>query len=451
MHTTTAASKWGDDLRPIANSGPDGRGFFILRGAPDGAPDWCVGESWEEMLREGEFHSHFGFPDEDGRIEPARTVAFTADELRAMPAVYAQAIKEGQYPGGGAKIDVNHALASSGGWFGGDPDYDTTLARARVAELRVVEDPDRGAILEGRWLWTRAGLDTIGRGDFVGVSVELIGPAYAISKISAEPFGGWLFDGATLCNDPMIPGMADVRGPESLLSAERLRAASDEGRRPLLLSARSWSPASEGTQEADQMNELLTALGLNADATEAQALTALNAIKASVEVKDATIETLRGERDEVAAARDALRVENETLSEDRYKALTARFVDEGRILPATLRVADDAPEGTLSAFRRIFNGSGSTWDERVESMEAAFGAGVHKQMNRGPAAPAAAGDEGTQQTDPSELQTAIQTRAAELAGEGNPVQTTHILRAQRDVLSNNPELAEVYETTGGVS
>lgn len=321
-------------LSPVtANPTHFGPLIEILRGA-----DWSVGESRVEVLREGTFHANVG------RGKPARSVTFSADDLRKMVEVYAQAQAAGMFPGGGGKVDVNHALAL------GSADSKDTAARARVLRLETgphidkdTGKPDGTLGLFAITAWTAGGSTEVNSGSFAGVSSELTKPGAGFDPTTGEAFDGWLFTGYTLCNDPFIPGLADVTAP-------KLAARSGT---VVTLSTRERTPAP--APEIRTMKTLLSKLGLDAEANEAAALRAL-------EAKDVAY-------NEVLSQRDALRSERDELVVDRTEALRVELVEGGHCEPAKLDTA-----------MTVFSNAAGTWAERKAFLFSVFPANEVKNI-----------------------------------------------------------------------
>lgn len=302
---------------------------------------WSAGETVVEVLREGTFFTHIA---SGPNGEVGRQVTFTAADLHKMVEVYAQAQAEGMFPGGGGKVDVNHALEF------GAMDPASTAARGRALRLEVGPhiDIDSGVAdgtlgLYAVTAWTPGGVEEIEGGKFAGVSAELIHPDFALSKKTGEKLGGWLFTGYTLCNDPFIPGLADVTAP---------KLAARSGGTVVTLSTRQRPVASEETRP---MKTLLARLGLNDGDTEDAAIRA--------------VESLRQANTELTEQRDSLVAERDELNADRTEALRVVLVEDGHCTPAKL---DTAME--------VFANAAGSWADRKAFLFNVFPSGNVKNI-----------------------------------------------------------------------
>lgn len=304
---------------------------------------WSVGETRVEVLREGTFFAHVA-SGPDGSI--GRQVSFTAADLHTMADVYSRAVAEGMFPGGGGKVDVNHALEF------GALDPASTAARGRALRLEVGPHVDAETGFADGTLglfavtaWTKDGALEVAEGKFAGVSAELIHPDFALSKSTGEKLGGWLFTGYTLCNDPFIPGLADVVAPKF------------NARQIVTLSTR--EPRAR-VSETPTMKTLLARLNLPADASEDVALRA--------------VESLRSANVELTEQRDTLRADLVELEADRVDALRTELLTEGHVTPAK-----------LDAAMAVFANHPGTWSERKTFLFTVFAANTVQTMTPTPA------------------------------------------------------------------
>ena len=185
----------------------------IIWGAPytltlaDGA------ESWVEIVRSGKFYGSTG--------PQPRQVTLTPEAIDQLATNFQQVLAEGWFTGG-CPVGYNHASAM------GDRTPEATRAAARIKAVDVRPNKHGGVSLWGLFSWTPEGADRVRAGEFAAISAELIPPASATSKVTGEPLVGYALIGATLTNQPFIPGMT----PPSLSDT----VAAAEGLSPLFLS-----------------------------------------------------------------------------------------------------------------------------------------------------------------------------------------------------------------------
>jgi len=380
---------------------------------PQAEAEWSAGRSWVEQLYPGTFH-HYVARKPGGKSQ--RSVTFTEEDIRGMPAVFRKAQAEGYWPGGGPKVDINHALAF------GSCAAEETKARARIVDLRVKEWPggDRPGqqlpagtpILEALYEWTAAGVETRASGDFAGTSVELVHPDFALSKVDEKPLGGWLVEGATFCNDPMIQGLRlpDLPVPpaESLQSARTVMLLSRHGQQ---------RPAEEQTPMTLPL--VTSRLKLRAEASDQELSVAVEAIQDELKTSTETLSVREQAIVTLKAERDTLRTERDTLLSAQRDSLVARFVKEGRVKPAK-------KDGLL----RILDGETkvSGWDKAVAFVEDLFEAGKTEELGtlRGH------GETGDDALTAAKVVAAVETEVARLVKAEGLDQATLELRTQAE-------------------
>lgn len=272
-----------------------------------------VGTSWVEVLRSGVVFGNSTWMDYVRRVE------FSEDDIRAMAETFASVIQAEGWFTGGLPVTVNHASLY------GDLDAETTQAYARIIQVEARPNDAGGLSLWALFRWTESGAELVTSGKFAAISAEVIPADVATSKSTGQLVGSPLLVGATLCNDPMIPGMTPPQAPA--VDDEMLVAASTNGGRvaspPLPLS-------SEASMTDPAIAKLAALLSCSESALVETARTALAERAALAE----QVNVLTAERDTLRTDRDALSERVEALAAEREEAIFLSAVEAGRIVPA---------------------------------------------------------------------------------------------------------------------
>ena len=263
---------------------------------------------WTEIVRSGEFFGAESWGD------MVRRVSITAEDIDAMVGTWATVEEEGWFTGGVA-VTCNH-----GGLWSSNPD--DGAAQGRILAVEARDNDAGGRSLWGRIAWTDEGARRLRDGEYAAISAEIVPAESATSKVTGKRLGGPVLIGATLCNNPMIPGMAPP-------SAEPM-AASD---RPCLLALSETRPMPTPAAPTIPTGMLLLA--------------------------ESEVLTLRESAAKVAALTEAL----STVTADRH-ALTA----ETKRLAESLwvrRLDDACSQGRIAAaerdrYRKAFEALGET-------------------------------------------------------------------------------------------
>lgn len=171
------------------------------------------GSTWVEIVRSGTFYGAEGWGDPGDRM--VRQVTISPADVDDLAASFSQVEAEGWYTGG-MPVGCNHASLF------GAMDADSTKALGRVLRVEARDNDAGGRSLWGEIRWTDEGAQRLRDGEFAAISAEIIPRNAATSKATGEPIGKPVLCGATLTNNPMIPGMAPpMAPPEQMAASER--------------------------------------------------------------------------------------------------------------------------------------------------------------------------------------------------------------------------------------
>lgn len=305
-----------------------------------------VGSTWVEVIRSGTIYGNATWG------EYLRTVTFTEDDIRGLAETYAAVVLAEGWFGGGAPVGCNHAL------YSGALDAESTQAFARIRSVEARDNDDGGVSLWGEFVWTSAGAELVNEGKFSAISAEILHADVATSKLTGQLIGKPVLVGATLCNDPMIPGMAPPTAPDSA-EDETLIAAS--GRAPSAPAAAVPlpNPAKDSTM---QLSEIAAMLGC----PEATIAETLRGRVAEVETLRGEVTTLRAEVETLTGDRDKLTEQVEALTAEAEDRIVLSAIEQGRIAPAE-----------RETFLLVFRGAGQEAVDRTFP-EGRTGVGVRK-------------------------------------------------------------------------
>ncbi len=188
-----APTRWNGDALAVASRDPIA---VLLSQVPEEGPTWV------HLVRAGEHYPRSG----------GAAVALTRQDLADAVAGFVAAMGEGWWPRG-APLGYNHAAAR------GALDPDSTAAAGYITALRVTDD---GGSLEACVDWTADGRRRVRAGDFQALSAEILfGPQ---SKRANQPLGpSAAIVGATLTNDPMVPGLRRVAASETVQESPKMK------------------------------------------------------------------------------------------------------------------------------------------------------------------------------------------------------------------------------------
>lgn len=314
---------------------------------------------WQEVLREGAAHSHYT----DGR-----TVVITAQTIIDLAETYSEhVLAESWYPRGCA-IDVNHRAA----WeYPEDLSVEGRAALGRVEALRYRQGPDGRLVLDALTRMRPIGYQLIDSGAYAGWSSEIIWAEYAQSKATGQPIGRSVFTGLTLCNDPMVPGLAPARSPDRNpehvdAAAVALSASATNRRGATMAQPAAPTPTPETLSGRDVLQRL--SARLDCGATEPKIYAALAALEGRASEAEAEARRLS----EQLSARDteieAMRSQVEAARAARADITWSEGLAAGRWQPAQ--------EGLVR--KLILSG-----DWTSEELATAFPAGTHKRAAKG--------------------------------------------------------------------
>jgi len=269
------------------------------------AEDDDDGPKWVEMLRTGVHKSRFI----GGGSASGHTVAvFDKGDLDSAARGFAIAKAEGHLLEGQAPVGYDH------GEFGqalrlvkGEEPADGELAGAAAwfSDVKVVANDDDGYSLMGLHHFTDDGRDRVRAGALRGYSID-IAPPGLMQRTDGSAIDDWVPFGGTLTNKPFIRGMAPVAATETV-------------------------PVPHKT-EVPQMDitNLRGLLALSEDATEGQALIAIQALSD----KAAKSDVLAAEVKALTEERDAKTAELVALTERSDSLTVTQAIHDGRIAKA---------------------------------------------------------------------------------------------------------------------
>jgi len=259
------------------------------------------GPRWVEMLRSGVHKSRFvGGTSASGHD----SAEFSRDDLESAARGFAAIKAEGYLLDGKAPVGYDHGefAAALRMVTGSEPDEgEVYSAAAWVSDVKVEANAEGGWSLMGLHHYTDSGRARVRAGGFRGYSID-IAPPGAMQRKDGTPVDEWVPFGGTLTNSPFVQSMAPIAATERVVP-------------PL--------------KEIPQMDITLLreSLALSEDATEAQALEALQALTE----KAAKADVLADELTAMTEQRDAKAAEFTALAERSESLTVKQAVHEGRI------------------------------------------------------------------------------------------------------------------------